>query len=214
MNELDILLQEIRDLCELPEFQKSLHYKVDELKFNLSTWIGDYREIECMIHDKPGTKKPGASKKINGHMFALSRLGKKLWIPSLPGFSKVDGYDLFELYAVVPREIIDFIVNYGAKKGLPVMRRGLTLAGLEGRKFDLVFEKHNSKYYTGMVHEHGGVKRIVRCKSPDGMQNLDPGDLKLLITYFKNHPHYFQQVFTGFQKTWKPMLDKLSRAAM
>lgn len=214
MNELDILLQEIRDLCEVPEFQKSLHYKVDELKFILSTWIGDYREIECMIHDIPGMKKPGASQKIKGHMFALTRLGKKLWIPSLPGCSKVDGYDLFELYAVVPREIIDFIVNYGAKKGIPVMRRGLTLPGLEGRKFDLVFEKHNSKYYTGMVHEHGGVKRMVKCKSPDSMRDLDPGDLKLLITYFKNHPHYFQQVFNGFQKTWKPMLDKLNQAAM
>jgi len=211
MDELEILLEEIRDLCEVPEFQRAIEHKVSELKFNLSAWISEYREVENMIRDIPGTKEPGEAQKINGYIFELKRMGKKLWIPSLPGYSEIDGCDRFVLDAVLPREIIDFIVGHAAQRGISVMLRGLTLPDLEGRKFDLIFEKQGSKHYRGIIHEHGGVKKTVKCKAPDSIRNLAPGDLKLLITYFKKHPHYFFQVFNSFLKTWKPMLDKLSQ---
>jgi hypothetical protein len=165
-----------------------------------------------MVRDIAGTREPRDSRMLRGQPFQLTRVGKTLWIPSFPGCTREDGADLLELYTVVPMEIIDFILNFEANNGVPVMLPGLELPGLEGRKFDLTFEKHHDKFYTGKIHEHGGVKKTVGCKSLSGM-DIDPKDLKLLITYFKDHPHYFQQVFNSFDKTWKPMLDRLIQAA-
>ncbi|NIM18063.1 MAG: hypothetical protein GTO45_39310 [Candidatus Aminicenantes bacterium] len=207
MTEIDIILDEMRDLLQVKPFRRAIHHKIKELKYRLGAKIADHKKVESMIDNLDNW----IPKMKNGRIFELTRLGEKLWMPSIPGFTDVEDCDLVSLFQIFPQEIIDYIVNYRTKKGIAVMLPGLTLPELEGRKFDLSFEKHHASYYTGIIYEHGGVKTTAKSNYPE--IDLNPGDLKVLITYFKDHPHYFYHVFNSFLKSWKSTLDGFSQAA-
>jgi hypothetical protein len=207
MTEIDIIIDEMRDLLQVKPFRRAIHHKIKELKYRLGTKIADHRKVESMINDLDNW----SPKMKNGRTFELTRIGKKLWVPSIPGLSGDDDSELDSLYKFFPQEIIDYIVNYRTKKGIAVMLPGLTLPELEGRKFDLSFEKYNATYYTGIIYEHGGAKTTVKSNYPE--TDLNPGDLKVLITYFKDHPHYFHHVYNSFLKSWKSTLDSISQAS-
>jgi hypothetical protein len=144
MTEIDIILDEMRDLLQVKPFRQAIHHKIKELKYRLGSKIADHRKVESMINDLDNW----SPKMKNGRIFELTRLGEKLWMPSIPGLPDDDDCDLVPLYEIFPQEIIDYIVNYGAEKGIAVMLPGLTLPELDGRKFDLSFEKHHVTYYT------------------------------------------------------------------
>lgn len=197
---IDELLSEIEDLAEIPEFAGSIKHKIDELKIALSENIHLHREIESIIYDNDiEDEKPF---QIKGQRFELTLIGKELWIPSLPNQAK----DI-NIYAIIPKEVIKYIVNQKSKKGLIVMRKGLTIPGLKDRKFDLCFEKITDRYYIGVINEIGGIK----IQYPDSIKEdgeVNPENMKLLFKYFKNFPFYFERVFKNFNQVWRKALDK------
>lgn len=197
---IDELLSEIEDLAEIPEFAGSIKHKIDELKIALSENIHLHREIESIIYDNDiENEKPF---QIKGQRFELTLIGKELWIPSLPNQAK----DI-NIYAIIPKEVIKYIVNKKSKKGLIVMRKGLTIPGLKDRKFDLCFEKITDRYYIGVINEIGGIK----IQYPDSIKEdgeVNPENMKLLFKYFKNFPFYFERVFKNFNQVWRKALDK------
>jgi hypothetical protein len=194
----DELLCEIKDLAEIPEFAGAMKHKIEELKISLSENIHLHREIESMIYDRKN-EKPF---QIKGQRFELTLIGKGLWIPSIPNKSKN-----INIYAIIPKEVIKYIINQKSKKGFIVMRKGLTLPALKDRKFDLCFEKITGRYYIGLIDEIGGIKILYPdSRKEDGAVN--PKDMKLLFKYFKNYPFYFERVFKSFNQVWKKALDK------
>ncbi len=195
---IDELLSEIKDLAEIPEIVGALKHKIDELKVALSENIHLHREIESMIYDREN-EKPF---QIKGQRFELTLIGKELWIPSLPNQAK----DI-NIYAIIPKEVIKYIIHQKSKKGFIVMRKGLTIPALKDRKFDLCFEKITGKYYIGVINEIGGIKiQYPDSIKEDGEVNLE--DMKLLFKYFKNYPFYFERVFKNFNQVWRKGLDK------
>jgi hypothetical protein len=197
---IDELLSEIKDLAEIPEFAGSIKHKIEELKAALSENIHLHREIENMIYDNDiENEKPF---QIKGQRFELTLIGKELWIPSIPINSKK-----MNIYTIIPKEVIKYIIDQESEKGFIEMRRGLTIPALKDRKFDLCFEKITGKYYIGVINEIGGVK----IQYPDsineyGEVNLE--DMKLLFKYFKSFPFYFERVFKNFKQVWRKGLDK------
>lgn len=197
---IDELLSEIKDLAEIPEFAGAIKHKIEELKVALSENIHLHREIESIIYDNDiENEKPF---QIKGQRFELTLIGKELWIPSFPNQEK----DI-NIYAFIPKEVIKYIVNQKSKKGLIVMRKGLTIPALKDRKFDLCFEKITDKYYIGVINEIGGIK----IQYPDSIKEdgeVKPENMKLLFKYFKNFPFYFERVFKNFNQVWRKALDK------
>lgn len=195
---IDELLSEIKDLAEIPEFAGSIKHKIEELKVALSENIHLHREIESMIYDREN-ENPF---QIKGQRFELTLIGKELWIPSIPTNSKN-----INVYAIIPKEVIKYIIDQKAKKRYIVMRKGLTIPDLKDRKFDLCFEKISGKYYIGVINEIGGIKiQYPDSIKEDGEVNLE--DMKLLFKYFKNFPFYFERVFKNFNQVWRKSLDK------
>ena len=146
---IDELLSEINDLAEIPEFAGSIKHKIEELRVALSENIHLHREIESMIYDRENEK----SFQIKGQRFELTLIGKELWIPSIPTQSKN-----INVYAIIPKEVIKYIIDQKSEKGFIEMRRGITIPDLKDRKFDLCFEKITGKYYIGVINEIGGIK--------------------------------------------------------
>jgi hypothetical protein len=195
---LDELLSEIRDLAEIPAFAGSIKHKIDELKIALSENIHLHREIESLIYESKNEK----TFQMKGQRFELTLIGKGLWIPSIPGKSKG-----INIYAIIPKELIKYIIDQESEKGVIVMRKGLTIPDLKDRKFDLSFEKITGKYYIGVIDEIGGIKiQYPDCEREAGEVNLE--NMKLLFKYFKNYPFYFERVFKNFTQIWRKGLDQ------
>jgi hypothetical protein len=138
------LIEEIKDLVEIPEIERIIRHRIEELKYMLSESIYLYRDIEESLLELKPPKHPGKMH-LCGQIFELTLIGKKTWIPSIP-------YPLkdFDIYGIIPQEVIDFIVKYKTQIGMPILLPGTTFPGLEERKFDLSFE---------LSMNTGGLKR-------------------------------------------------------
>jgi hypothetical protein len=197
------LIEEIKDLVEIPEIERIIRHRIEELKYMLSESIYLYRDIEESLLELKPPKHPGKMH-LCGQIFELTLIGKKTWIPSIP-------YPLkdFDIYGIIPQEVIDFIVKYKTQIGMPILLPGTTFPGLEERKFDLSFEKINNKLFTGIIYEHGGAKKIVKIETPGG--KVDSREkyrkIKELNRYLIKSDDYFLHVTSEFQCRWKQLID-------
>jgi hypothetical protein len=197
------LMEELKDLVEIPEIGRLLFHKVEELKSLLSKNIHLYSDMEESLLEVRPPKNPG---KIHsyGQLFELTKIGKKTWIPSIP-YQPEDR----DIFAVIPGEIIDFTVKYEVEEGTPVLLPGLTFPGLKQRTFDLSFEKHNPGYITVIIHEHGGIKKIIKIKNHTAA--VPPEEkykkIKQLNRYLIRNDDYFLHVTSEFDCRWKRLID-------
>lgn len=197
------LIEELKDLIEVPEVERIIFHKVEEIKGLLSKNIELYRDIEESLLELKSPKNKGKMH-LYGQLFELTLIGKKTWIPSMP--YQPNDCDISE---IIPREIIDFIVKYGAQTGMPILLPGLRLPGLEERKFDLSFEKINNRRFTGIIYEHGGDKKIVKIKNHEGKVDSEVKykKIKELNSYLIKSDDYFIHVNSEFECRWKPLID-------
>lgn len=205
------LIEEIKDLVEIPEIERILHHKVKELKNALSKNIHLYREIEESLLELKPPKNPGKMH-LCGQLFELTLIGKKTWIPSIP-----DQPNDCDIYDIIPREIIDFIVEYGVQTGMPILLPGITFPGLKKRKFDLSFEKINNKRFIGIIneyeheHEPGEAKKIVKIEKHEG--KVDPSEkykkIKEINRWLLKNDEYFNHVTSEFECRWKPLIESI-----
>lgn len=205
------LIEEIKDLVEIPEIERILYHKVKEIKGLLSKNIHLYRDIEESLLELKPPKNPGKMH-LCGQLFELTLIGKKTWIPSIPDQPKD-----CDIYDIIPREIIDFIVKQKVQTGMPILLPGLKFPGLKGRKFDLSFEKINNKRFIGIIneyeheheHERGEAKKIVKSEKHEG--KVDTGEkykqIKELNHYLIKSDDYFLHVTSDFKCRWKRLID-------
>jgi len=199
------LVEEIKDLLDIPEIERIIHHKVREVKHLLSKNIHLYRDLEESILDVEPRKNPGKMH-LSGHRFELSLIGKRTWIPSIPNFRGDCG-----IYDIIPQEIIDFIVKYKAKIGMPIMLRGLTFPGFKERKFDLAFEKIKPNRFTGIINEHGGVKKTIDIENYESQVDVREkySKIKELNRCLLKNDEYFNHVTSEFECRWKPLLESI-----
>jgi hypothetical protein len=201
------LLLEIKDLLMIPNFNRAIYHKVEELKIILSEDIECFSKISRTI--EPGSECPRFR---DGKEFQLARFGESLWIPSLR--NPRPGKDIYD---IIPQEVIDYIVRFDTEPGVIVMKSGVKLPGLKGRKFDLSFEKLSDRGISGVIKEK-------KCtgEGPEGVLDLDmPGrdemfyremgeiaeNLKILVSYLLKNHDYYRHVISEFFIRWKPLID-------
>ena len=202
-SEMEKLIEEARALLLIPGIGKALKHKILEFKAAISRNIDYYQTAEeTEVEKKPHTLK--------GTRFKITRVQENLWIPSIPG----DTCD--DIYQVIPQPIVDYIVDNVGNTGVINMQNGLKFPGIKGRVFDLSFEKQNDYFITGIIHEvkENGVDSI----SPDNLaaamglpavigkpEKIEV--IKLLAFYLANFDDFYDQVSSEFFLHWKPLID-------
>jgi hypothetical protein len=223
-DDLERLIDEIRELAEIPEFKKSLLHKINELKVLLSDDIECQREINEMLCQRKSNEKHethGKIGNIKGKPFHLNRIGEDTWIPTIPGISD-GGEDSqvcdFDIFAIIPMSIIKFITHYEGKKREPVMLPGLTLPDLKGRSFNLIFEKQSEDCFTGFIHEIESSSEEATAKKEKAFKIANQIDsmgkrehqfknIKQLNQYLLKNDSYYLHVISDFLTRWKPLID-------
>lgn len=207
------LLEELKDLLQVPEFEKAIYHKVQELKTVLREEIVQYARISVVMN--PQMKQYiYEHKKENPLHFELVRCGKGTWInrflkthpPRKPGGAISDFFT---------KERIQFIVNYDIQPGLFCLKHGFSIPGAEGRVFDLGFVKHTEQYYTGVITERRKKKMVTKLVSPDN-KSVRISDLKIsdrtgvakaIAYYLIANDVYYNHVAADFLGAWGPLLD-------
>lgn len=222
-DDLEELIDEIRDLASIPEFKKSFLFKVYELKVRLGEDIENHRGIDEMLFQKKSNEvreAPGKVGNIMRKQFYLNRIGQDTWIPSIPGIPG-DGEDShacdIDIFKIIPQSIIKFITHYGCNTGEPVMLPGLTLPDLKGRKFALIFEKQDEDCFTGFIHEISSASEAADKKEKEfrfanqtesiGKREQQLKKIKRLNQYLLKDDAYYLHVISDFLTRWKPLLD-------
>jgi len=197
------IIEDFIDLLKLPGIDLALHHKVEELKLLVSRNIDEYWPlIGWRTPKKAGTAFKGVE-------FNLIRMGKKLWIPMITEDPDCDAYE------VIPQAIIDHIVNNQVETGLAKMEPGLKLTELPGRVFDVIFEKCNSQFIRGNIHERKDESNFVypdQRKAKNGFRdvgtNAEKNDIiEVLLYYLLSNDDYYQHVVSEFFYRWKPAID-------
>lgn len=202
------IINQFRELLNIPTFKKVMVHKIEELKILLSEDIGHYNELRTMLDagTVPELSEENKEKRV---AFQLRRMGKDLWIPILPNQRKGDT----DVYQVVPEAVIDYMVEYKTEPGLIVAKPGLKLPALPGKTFDLYFERLREDFISGII----AGDRLVGEKpmpEPPGMDPSSPQkdvDLKSLRRFFQylmNHPVLYTHMINQFELVWKPLLDR------
>jgi hypothetical protein len=202
-SEVEKLIEEARALLFIPGIGKALKHKILELKAAISRNIDYYQTAEeTEVEKKPHTLK--------GTRFKITRIQENLWIPSIPGNTCND------IYQVIPQPIVDYIVDNVGNTGVINMQNGLKFPGLKGRVFDLSFEKQNDYCITGIIHEvkENGVDSI----SPDNLaaamglpavtgktEKIEV--IKLLAYYLAAYDDFYDHVVSLFKINWKLLID-------
>jgi hypothetical protein len=201
--EVEKLIEEARTLLLIPEIGKSLKHKILELKLTISKNIDFYQtEEEAEVEKKPHPLK--------GTLFKITRIKENLWIPSIPGNTGND------IYQVIPQPIVDYIVDNVGNTGVINMQNGLKFPGLKGRVFDLSFEKQNDYCITGIIHEvkENGVDSIYPDNLAAAMEltavngKLEKIEvIKLLAYYLATCDDFYDHVVSLFKLNWKLLID-------
>jgi hypothetical protein len=209
--ELEILIEEIRELSSIPEFKKSILHKVNELKALLREDIEVQQKIDAMLRDKKSYERHD----FKGHLFHLNRVGKDTWLPTIPGIAEIsDQSNHCNIFEIIPRSIINFITHYRTKVGVAVMLPGQIFPDLEDRKFDLIFEKQNEDWFTGIIKEtaSGAAKngRILKNSNHSNIMETKEHalkNIKQLNHYLLKNDDFYHHVISDFLTRWKPLID-------
>jgi hypothetical protein len=94
---------------------------------------------------------------------------------------------------------------------MPVMLRGLAFPGLKERKFDLAFEKIKPKRFTGIISEHGGVKKAIEIENYESRVEVREkySKIKELNRCLLKNEDYYSHVTTEFECRWRPLLESI-----
>jgi hypothetical protein len=199
--EADELLKEARDLLFIPNIGRALEHKILELKEAIARNIGSYQITEA--------PKEQRRHSLKGIGFRINRIGKNLWIPSIPENPKTD------VYQVIPQPIVDYIVKTDIDTGVINMQSGLKFPALKGRVFNLSFEKHNYHFITGIINEVKADNGLLSAENQAAA--IDPllhGEtpkkaevIKLIVYYLANFDPFYNHVASEFFLHWKQLID-------
>ena len=197
------IIDQFRELINIPAFKKVMVHKIEELKILLSEDIGHYNELHSILD----TRSTAVHKKDQKHKripFQLKRLGRDLWIPSLPHKRKGENI----VYRVIPEAIIDFVVAHQTEPGLIVAKPGLELPELPGRKFELYFERHSEDFITGVIAEDEITSNPSTPEPPLADKEVDLKSLRSFFEYLMHYPVLYTHMINQFELVWKPLLDR------
>ena len=197
------ILQDVIDLLKLPGIDLALHHKVEELKQLVSRNLTEYLPL---IGWQSPQKKGAAFKGIE---FNLIRMGKGLWIPIITENPDCDAYE------VIPQAVVDHIVNHPVETGLAKMEPGLKLPELPGQVFDIIFEKCDSKFIRGNIHQRQDKSDIIypdQRKAKNGFRDVGTDAarndiIEALLYYLLSNDDYYHHVVSEFFYRWKPAVD-------
>ncbi|UCH92730.1 MAG: hypothetical protein JSV88_20875 [Candidatus Aminicenantes bacterium] len=212
------LLDELNELLNVPQFERIIFHKVEELKLYFKDEIERYRRLREKFRKSAygdmqvleAHKEIG--KKIQAYHFELNRTKNDQWLATSIEPSPPPGY---EIYDILPEGIVEYIGSFNTAREKIETRKELTLETLKGRAFDLSFTKYSDWHILGLIRSYKiPTGDGTEDEKPDHMTEIynynkketDEGNYKELIYYMQKYPALRRYFFTELHMKMKPLI--------
>lgn len=212
------ILNELDELLNIPQFERIIFHKIEELKTYLRDEISLYRDLKegfrGAAYGKMHIYEEKGQKKSLTYRFQLDKDTNGKWKitdidPSLPPGIKTDD--------VVPPLIIKYMDTFSANAVKIETVPDFSHPDLEGRAFFLRFAKYSDRHLMGTVTEIQPKTEVPSTDSEseklmdinDYYKRDDMGfNYKELMYYMEKFPALKEHIFSEFFMRWKPLIDK------
>jgi len=219
-------LDELSELINIPEFERIIYHKIEELKFVLADKINMYRNL-----------KHNFKKTAYGHMhlfenetpketpvfrFELHEIEDSGWHLSKIEPNPPEGVEIED---IIPRRIIKHIIGYETnhEKIYRYVGKGDTVGDSmsqtngndSGDAFTVEFSKFSENHILGTIRRAGpqeakgsAVKDLKIIKADWHYEkNGDEENFRELFHYMQKYPEIKNQIFSEFFHRTKPRID-------
>ncbi len=210
-------MAELEDLLHVPQFERILHHKVEELKLYLHDEISLYRDLRKQFRKSTyGKLTVAGEEKSTGpqvYRFHLEQMQPGEW--SVMELEPTVFADI-GTYGIIPREIIKHISHYPPNPVKIEELSNFVHPYLEGRFFNICFARYSDAHIFGTISELEGSAGPAAEDSVPGVVDIedayaaaDPGtNMHELSVYMKKYPQLREHLLAEFYLKWKPLLEK------
>jgi hypothetical protein len=230
MNKQEILAV-LDELLNIPQFERIMVHKIEELKLYLEDEIEHYRQLKAyfkklaygdmiVLRNEEDEKEKsveinwinGGDKPEQTYHFELNQEKDNQWNVARLEPSPPRAYDIYD---IIPEDVIEYIVSFDTSTGKMETITGLSLPAVGGIRFDLHFTKYSLHHILGTIKTH----HLEQTEdSEDGEEIIEktynytrrkPGenDYKELICYMYKYPPLRIYFFTEFHMKMKPLIN-------
>jgi len=138
-------VEEFRNLLEFPHFGKTIYLKMREYKDAIGLNIEEFKSL-VKIRNLVKRKEKKQKKSSTDIDFEIVNT-RGIWIPV------IQEKDDIEPSRIIPNELVNYILKEASGLDFKIIHRknNLTLPGLEGKVFNLWFEKIREDYIYGIL---------------------------------------------------------------
>lgn len=226
------ILGELEELLNIPQFERIIFHKIEELKLYLKDEIGHYRKLKGYFkklaygdmevlssENAEKEKSMGRNGRIDGdkreptYHFELNQEKDNQWSVARLEPSPPPGYDIYD---IIPDEVIEYIVSLDTAAGEMETIKDLSLPFLGGIRFDLHFTKYSLHHVLGTIKTHQIEETDVLEGSGEGVMEKiynytkkepEESDYKELFYYMRKYPPLRTYFFTEFHMKMKPLIN-------
>jgi hypothetical protein len=193
------ILEELDELLNIPQFERVLFHKLEELRLYFRDEVAFYRklkeEFKKSAYGDMEICEDAEEERIQTYYFEINEDEAGEWFAAelepAPPFG-------CNIYDILPNEIIKYISSFKTAPGKIETKKGFSLPTVKRKTFDLKFSKYSDQHALGTV-------RCIRARveAPDVKENLE--DCPEIYHYIKNianagDEHNYKELFFYMQK--------------
>jgi hypothetical protein len=211
-------LDELNELLNIPQLERILFHKIEELKLYFKEELERYRQLkEDFRRSAYGdlhilNEQRGKSKKDQTYHFELNRARDGRWIASSIEPPPPLGCDIYD---IIPEEIVAYVGSSNTDPDQVETKTELSIPSIKGKAFDLKFIKFSDHHILGTVRGYllPAESNTGEKKAPPGAEiynydkkETDEGNYKELFYYMQKYPALKRYFFTELHMKMKPLI--------
>jgi hypothetical protein len=217
------ILDELNEFLNIPQFERIIFHKVEELKLYLKDEIDLYRSLkqsfkktaygDMEICDDEDSEKP----RHQVYHFELNSTDTDAWVATGIEPSPPPGCSAYD---IIPEEIIQYMNTFETAPDRIESRREFMLPALKGKAFDLRFTRYSDHHILGTIKSY----RVGAAEGDEQetMEPIDTGDIyhyeykpfedddesnfKEFFYYMQKYPALKAYFFTELHMKMKPLI--------
>jgi len=212
------IIDELTELLNIPQFERIIYHKVEELKTYLRDEVSLYKNLKKDFQKAAyGNMRVFENEeqiRSQTYRFELDKNEDNQWVsteiePSPPSRSDIND--------IIPPGIVEYITGFKSNPTKIETVNNFTLPALRGRMYNLRFAKYSDNHALGTITEIQQKKESSPLSAElDNLMDIndyykeDTVELnyKELMYYMEKFPAFKEHVFSEFFMRWKPLIDE------
>jgi hypothetical protein len=213
-----VILDELNELLNIPQLERIVFHKIEELKLYFRDEIKRYRDLKAFFkktaygHMEILDENNGMEKKKQMYHFELHCTMGGPWQATSIEPPPPAGFDIYD---IIPEKMVEYIGSFQTAPGKIEKLAKFSLPTLKEIAFDLIFTKYSEWHILGTISRCSiPTDDQSKDEKPDHMTGIyyyhkkdtDKADYKELFYYMQKYPALRRYFFTEFHMKVKPLI--------